>query len=227
MAATQTPGRVVANKPSTAEAPPALGDPTVGTPQAYVPGSGVPGTGVPVPVPVPGAPGPGKGSPGTASPGTKKRKPSSNGRSGSGKPKASVKSKTGLSGSRDGSEQRRDAQLVLSRVEPWSVMKFSFMVSLVGWIVLFVAVALLYYALRTFGVFHYLEQTVGTVTTSKGHTGTNAANWFSASTVLGYTMLAGAINVVLITALTTVGAVVYNVVTHVSGGIEVTLREAD
>ena len=40
-------------------------------------------------------------------------------------------------------------------------------------------------------------------------------------------MLAGAINVVLITALTTVGAVVYNVVTHVSGGVEVTLREAD
>ncbi len=106
-------------------------------------------------------------------------------------------------------------------------MKFSFMISLVGWVVLFVAVALLYYALSAFGVFHYLEQTVGIVTTGKGHTGTNAANWFSASTVLGYTMLAGAINVVLITALATVGAVVYNVVTHVSGGIEVTLREAD
>jgi Flp pilus assembly pilin Flp len=45
--------------------------------------------------------------------------------------------------------------------------------------------------------------------------------------VLGYTMLVGAINVVLITALATVGAVVYNIATHVSGGIEVTLREAD
>ncbi len=106
-------------------------------------------------------------------------------------------------------------------------MKFSFMVSLVGWIVLFVVVALLYYALNAFGVFHSIEQTVATVTVSKGHAGANAANWFSASTVLGYTMLAGAINVVLMTALATVGAVVYNVVTHVSGGVEVTLREAD
>jgi hypothetical protein len=188
-------------------------------------------------VPTPGLPGPvsplpGPGAPGTGTPGQKKRKPSS-----TGKNKATVKPKpgsrspsgslSGQTGRVDGSEQRRDAQLVLSRIEPWSVMKFSFMVSLVGWIVLFVVVALLYYALRAFGVFHYLEATVSTVTSSKGHAGANAANWFSASTVLGYTMLAGAINVVLITALSTVGAVVYNVVTHVSGGVEVTLREAD
>ncbi len=127
----------------------------------------------------------------------------------------------------DGSEGRRDAQLVLSRIEPWSVMKFSFLVSLVGWVVLFVAVALLYYALRAFGVFHYLEQTVTTVTSSKGNSGDNASTWFSASTVLGYTLLTGAINVVLLTALATVGSVIYNVLTHFSGGVEVTLREAD
>lgn len=126
-----------------------------------------------------------------------------------------------------GADARRDAQLVIARVEPWSVMKFSFIVSLVGWIVLFIAIALLYYALQAFGVFHYLEQTVVTVTTSKGHAGSNASSWFSASTVLGYTMLVGAINVVLFTALATVGAVVYNLITHLSGGVEVTLREAD
>ena len=129
--------------------------------------------------------------------------------------------------SRQEAEVRRDAQLVISRIEPWSVMKFSFIISLVGWIVMFVAIALLYYALRAFGVFHYLEQTVTTVTSSKGHRGSNAADWFSASTVLGYTMLAGAINVVLFTALATVGSVIYNLVTHMSGGVEVTLREAD
>ncbi len=126
-----------------------------------------------------------------------------------------------------GAESRRDAQLVLSRVEPWSVMKFSFIVSLVGWVVLVVGVALIYYALRTFGVFHYLEQTVHTVTSSKGQAGENAASWFSASTVLGFTMLAGAINIVMFTALATLGAVIYNLVTHVAGGVEVTLREAD
>jgi hypothetical protein len=217
----------VASKPAATEAPPALGDPTIGAPaMPFAPTPSTPTPGAPIPgAPIPGAPG-------TGSPGTKKRKPSSNGRPGS-KSKASVKSKSGarspsgaLSG-QPGNEGRRDAQLVLSRIEPWSVMKFSFMVSLVGWIALFVVVALLYYALRAFGVFHLVEQTVSTVTSGKGQAGANAASWFSASTVLGYTMLVGAINVVLFTALATVGAVVYNVATHVSGGIEVTLREAD
>jgi hypothetical protein len=35
----------------------------------------------------------------------------------------------------------------------------------------------------------------------------------------------GAINVVLITALATVGAVIYHLATHLAGGIEVTLKE--
>jgi hypothetical protein len=130
-------------------------------------------------------------------------------------------------GRQDSPEARRDAQLVLSRIEPWSVMKFSFIVSLLGWVVLFIVIAVLYYALRAFGVFHYLEQTVFNVTSSKGNPGSNAAGWFSSSTVLGFTMLVGAVNVILITAIATLGSVVYNLITHISGGVEVTLREAD
>jgi Transmembrane domain of unknown function (DUF3566) len=122
----------------------------------------------------------------------------------------------------------RRAQLVLARIEPWSVMKFSFMISLVGWVVLFVAVAALYYVLSKLGVFHSIQSTITDVTSSKGSAGSDAnGQWFSASRILGYTMLVGAINVVLITALATVGAVIYNLVTHLAGGIEVTLKETD
>ena len=123
--------------------------------------------------------------------------------------------------------EARDAQLVLTRIEPWSVFKFSFLVSLVGWVVLTVAVAAMYFAFSSLGVFTAIERTVHLVTSTKGNSGTNAGSWFSAGTVLGYTMLAGAIDVVLITALTTVGAVIYNAVSRLSGGIEVTLQEAD
>jgi hypothetical protein len=127
-----------------------------------------------------------------------------------------------------GAAPTRRAQLVLSRVEPWSVMKFSFMVSLVGWVILFVAVAALYYVLNRLGVFHSIQSTISDVTSSKGSTGADAnGQWFSASRILGYTMLIGAVNVVLITALATVGAVIYNLVTHLAGGIEVTLKETD
>jgi hypothetical protein len=123
--------------------------------------------------------------------------------------------------------EARRANLVIARLEPWSVMKFSFLMSLVAWVVLFVAVALLYYALSGLGVFAALQRTLASVTSSQSSSGVNLATWTSASRILGYTMLLGAVNIILITALSTIGAVIYNLVTHLGGGIEVTLKETD
>ncbi|MGH3278843.1 MAG: DUF3566 domain-containing protein [Trebonia sp.] len=122
---------------------------------------------------------------------------------------------------------KRQAMLTLSRVEPWSVMKFSFVASVVAFIILFVAVALLYMVLAALGVFDSLQNTVSTVTSSQGSGGTNISHWFSASLILGYTAMLGALNIVLITAMSTVGSVVYNLIAKTVGGIEVTLRETD
>ena len=124
-------------------------------------------------------------------------------------------------------KQTRRAQLSLERIEPWSVMKFSFLISLVGWVVLFVAVAIIFFTLSKLGVFTKIEHTWGLVTTSKNHPASSASRWFSASRVLGYTMLVGAVNVIVMTALATVGAVIYNLLSTFSGGIEVTLKESD
>ncbi|MGH3304625.1 MAG: DUF3566 domain-containing protein, partial [Streptosporangiaceae bacterium] len=121
----------------------------------------------------------------------------------------------------------RTALLNLQRIEPLSVMKFSSLLSLVGFVVLFVAVAIVWYTLNKLGVFHKIEVTIGLVTYTKNHPGSNAAAWFSAKRVLGYTALIGAINAVLFTALATVGAALYNLVTSLTGGIEVTLKETD
>jgi transmembrane protein DUF3566 len=122
---------------------------------------------------------------------------------------------------------KRQAQLTLSRVEPWSVMKFSFVVSVVAFIILFVAVAVLYMVLSALGVFTSLQHTVSTITSSQGSAGTNISNWFSMSRILGYTGMLGALNIVLITAMSTIGAVIYNLIASTIGGVEVTLRETD
>jgi hypothetical protein len=124
-------------------------------------------------------------------------------------------------------DSRRQAQLTLARVEPWSVMKFSFVVSVVAFIVLFVAVALLYMVLSSLGVFASLQHTIDSLTSAKNQAGTNVSSWFSPSRVLGYTGMLGALNIVLITAMSTIGAVIYNLIAHTIGGIEVTLRETD
>jgi len=121
----------------------------------------------------------------------------------------------------------RSALLSLQRIEPLSVMKFSFMLALVGWVVVFVAVAVVWFVLSKLGVFTNIEHTVGLVTTTKGHSAANAATWFSASRVLLYTALVCTVNAILFTALATVGAALYNIITSITGGIEVTLRETD
>jgi hypothetical protein len=138
-------------------------------------------------------------------------------------PAAPPKAKKG----RQSGNQARRANLIVARLEPWSVMKFSFLISLVAWIVLFVAVALLYYALSSLGVFASLQKTFASVTSSQGSAGVDLSKWTSGTRILGYTMLIGAIDVVLITALSTLGAVVYNLVTHLGGGIEITLKETE
>jgi Transmembrane domain of unknown function (DUF3566) len=122
---------------------------------------------------------------------------------------------------------KRQAMLTLSRVEPWSVMKFSFIASVVAFIILFVAVAVLYMVLSALGVFTSLENQVASITSAKQTAGTNISHWFSASLILGWTAMLGALNIVLITALSTIGSVIYNLIAKTIGGVEVTLRETD
>ena len=50
-------------------------------------------------------------------------------------------------------------------------MKFSFLMSLVAWVVLFVAVAFLYFVLSSLGVFTSIEHTLASVTSSSGSSG--------------------------------------------------------
>ena len=130
---------------------------------------------------------------------------------------------------RKGSSKRsaRQAHLTIARVEPWSVMKFSFVVSLVAFVILFVAVSVIYGTLSALGVFTSLQHVVQSVTSSQDSGGVNAAKWFTASRILSYTALLGALNIVLITAMSTIGAVVYNLTSRLIGGVEVTLRETE
>ncbi|MFC4908759.1 DUF3566 domain-containing protein [Actinomadura gamaensis] len=123
----------------------------------------------------------------------------------------------------------RKAQLQLARLEPWSVMKFSFVMSLVCFVVLLVAVVVLWMILSGLGVFDAIANTVHDLTSKQGDDsgGVDAGSWFSFVRVLGYTVLVGALNVMLITALSTVGAVIYNLAADLVGGVEVTLKEAE
>jgi hypothetical protein len=121
----------------------------------------------------------------------------------------------------------RRARLAIKRIDPWSVMKFSFAVSLVLFLVVIVATSVLYLALNAMGVFDSINGSLGDIVNSGG--GTNAAGTFkiTAGGVIGTSALIGAVNVVLFTALATLAAFIYNVCSDLVGGIEVTLAERD
>ncbi len=122
----------------------------------------------------------------------------------------------------------RKAHLTVSRVEPWSVMKFSFVVSLVCFIVLFVAVAVIYAILSALGVFDAMTELITSLTEGEEEDiQLSPETWFSPARVLGYTGLVGALNIILITALATVGSMLYNLAADLVGGIDVTLNESE
>jgi hypothetical protein len=120
----------------------------------------------------------------------------------------------------------RRARLGVKRIDPWSVMKFSFAVSLVMLIVIIVAASVLYLALDTMGVFDSINSTVADLVDAGG--GEDGQTFqITAQGVIASSAVLGALNVLLFTSLATLGAFIYNVCADLVGGVEVTLAERD
>lgn len=120
----------------------------------------------------------------------------------------------------------RTARLVLRRVDPWSVFLYSVVSSIFLGIALFVAVGVLYAVLSQLGVLTSVNKLIGDVTAAPGTTA-KPSNVFSGAKIMTFAALLAALNVVLLTALATLGAFLYNLCTALTGGIEVTLSDRD
>lgn len=122
----------------------------------------------------------------------------------------------------------RKARLRVARVDPWSVMKVSFVLSIAMGIVTIVGTAVVWNVLNALGVFSSLNKTVGDLTSSGTTTGTssfNLSSFLSFGHVEGYMVIIALVDVVLATALATLGAYLYNLAAGFVGGFEVTLAE--
>jgi len=118
----------------------------------------------------------------------------------------------------------RRARLVLQRVDPWSVFLFSLVASICLGIVLLVAVVALYGALSSLGVLSSLNTVLSEVLGGADEVG---APFFTLGRVLGATAVLAAVDVVLLTILATLSALLYNLCASLTGGIEVVLGERD
>ncbi|HEX7740729.1 MAG TPA: DUF3566 domain-containing protein [Marmoricola sp.] len=119
----------------------------------------------------------------------------------------------------------RTARLRLVHVDPWSVMKTAFLLSIALGIVMIVAVTIVWGVLGAAGVWDSINSSVRDTVGSDTSKPFNITDYIGAGRVIGFTMVAAVIDVVVLTALATLGAFVYNLAATLLGGVEMTLAE--
>lgn len=124
-----------------------------------------------------------------------------------------------------GSRTPRRARLRLTRIDPWSVMKTSFLLAIAFGVVTVVAVAMIWSVLDAAGVWDSINTTIQESVGGPETSDLDVENYIGTSRVLGFTMVVAAVDVVLITAIATLTAFLYNMSAALLGGVEVTLSE--
>ncbi|MDX3690427.1 DUF3566 domain-containing protein [Streptomyces europaeiscabiei] len=119
----------------------------------------------------------------------------------------------------------RKARLRVAKADPWSVMKVSFLLSIALGICTVVAAAVLWMVMNAMGVFSSVGATISEATGSNESNGFDLQSFLSLPNVLIFTTVIAVIDVVLATALATLGAFIYNLSAGFVGGIELTLAE--
>ena len=121
----------------------------------------------------------------------------------------------------------RRAPLRLTRIDPWSVMKTSFLLAIAFGVVTVVSVFIIWSVLAAAGVWDSINNTVQDVVGGEDASNWDVEKYVGMSRVMGFTMLVAVVDVILITAIATLGAFLYNMSAALLGGVELTLAEDD
>lgn len=120
----------------------------------------------------------------------------------------------------------RKARLRIAHVDPWSVMKTSFMFSVAAGIIFFVAVWAMWGVIDASGVLSKMQEAItALIGSSDGTSSVQITNYVNQWRVLGFAALVSVVDIVLLTALCTLLSFLYNLAAHLIGGLEVTLAE--
>ncbi len=130
----------------------------------------------------------------------------------------------GTAGSPAAAARSRRVKLTVSRVDPWSAMKMSFLISVALGIAGVVMVAVLWMILSGMGVFSEVNRLVGSVLQDSQNP-FDLMDFLGFGRVLSLSIVIGVIDVILLTALSTLGAFLYNICSSLVGGLQLTLTD--
>ena len=122
-----------------------------------------------------------------------------------------------------GEYQPRQISLVVSRIDPWSVMKVSFLLSVALGIAMVLAGLLVWLLLNSMNALSSVENFINDI----DPTGSIASmiDYLRLPRVMAMSTIIAVSNVILMTAFSTVGAFIYNLVTSLVGGIKLALTD--
>ena len=131
--------------------------------------------------------------------------------------------KVTASSAKIGEYQPRQISLVVSRIDPWTVMKVSFLLSVALGIAMVLAGLLVWLLLNSMNVFSSVENFINDI----DPTGSIASmiDYLRLPRMMAMSTIIAVSNVILMTAFCTVGALIYNLATSLVGGIKLALTD--
>lgn len=130
---------------------------------------------------------------------------------------------TGTSSVSAASAGPRRVRLAVARIDPWSVMKLSFLLSVAAGIMLVVAAAVVWYTLDGLHVFTSVNDVIATLAGSE--TFFDLLEYVAFKRIISLATMIAVVDIVILTALSTIGAFLYNIVAALVGGIHLTLTD--
>src|SRR5699024_2607517 len=119
----------------------------------------------------------------------------------------------------------RRVKLMVSRVDPFSVMKVGFLVSVAMGIAMVVMTAVLWALMSAMGVFGSLNDLATSIIGEDSGQSFDVMDFMGFGRVLSLSIVIAVIDVFLITAIATLGAFLYNIVASLVGGVHLTLTD--
>ena len=123
----------------------------------------------------------------------------------------------------EGIESLETRKVRITRLDPWSVAKSAFMLGLTIAGVLIVATVALWLLLSAAGVF---EALTGLFQSVSGNSNSSGVSFLSLGRLVGLSMVISAIEIVLLSVLSVIFAVLYNLSVGFTGGIEVSVTDS-
>lgn len=118
----------------------------------------------------------------------------------------------------------RRVRLAVARIDPWSVMKMSFLLSVALGIASVVLTAVLWMILSTMNVFSDVEGVLQSLQTTTSDP-FSIKDYIGFGRVVSLSIVISVINVILMTAIATVMAFLYNICSALVGGVQLTLTD--